>query len=370
MKDRFPLRFISVFITFVIVSGLYAAVSQPSVEFVTPSIVRIQWHPDGTLKDNNTGVCIYDSRPVSVNVSENAGVRKYVTEDLVVELSLATGSLSFIDGKTGVLLMSEDMAVPRTHHPVVEETVVYDDLTAKQIATANGMVTVKDVVRRDTVGVTDRFTENFLFSKNEALYGLGSHMEGYMNLQGKTQYLTQHNLKVSVPVIVSTRGYGLLFDVGCAMKYVSVPVESGYRASVEMEAADEIDYYFIKGEAMQDVVAGYRYLTGAVSLMPRYMFGYIQSKERYNSSRDIISTLEEFRRRHIPVDMIVQDWNYWPEGWGYMKMDSRHYPSPKNLADSVHALNARIMVSIWPNPQYCPQENDFRSRGYMLKNSI
>lgn len=370
MKDRFPFRFISVFITFVIVSALYAGVSQPSVEFVTPSIVRIQWHPDGTLKDNNTGVCIYDSRHVNVSVSENAGVRKYVTEDLVVEHSLATGALSFIDGKTGVLLMSEDMTVPRTHQPVVEETVVYDDLTAKQIDTANGMVTVKDVVGRDTVGVTDKFTENFIFSKNEALYGLGSHMEGYMNLQGKTQYLTQHNLKVTVPVIVSTRGYGLLFDVGCAMKYVSMPVESGYRATVEMEAADEIDYYFIKGEAMQDVVAGYRYLTGAVSLMPRYLFGYIQSKERYNSSRDIISTLEEFRRRHIPVDMIVQDWNYWPEGWGYMKMDSRYYPSPENLADSVHALNARIMVSIWPNPQYCPQENDFRSRGYMLKNSI
>ena len=121
---------------------------------------------------------------------------------------------------------------------------------------------------------------------------------------------------------------------------------------------------------MDDVIAGYRYLTGSVSLMPRYLFGYTQSKERYVSSDDIISTLREYRRRHVPIDMIVQDWNYWPEGWGYMKMNPKYYPSPKALADSVHALNAKIMVSIWPNPQYCPQERDFRRKGFMLEHSV
>lgn len=348
----------------------FAAIGQPVVEFVTPSVVRVQWHPDGGLRDNSTGVCVWQPKDVRVEVRETSGVKKYISGEIIVEQDLGTGSLRFIDPVSGDVLLSEDKISPRTHEAVVEETFVYEDSTARQVDTANGKVTVKDIVRRDTVGVTDKFTANFTFSRSEALYGLGAHTEGYMNLQGKTLYLTQHNLKVTVPVLVSTRGYGLLFDVGCAMKYTSVPSGDGYCATVEMDAANEIDYYFIKGDDMEDVVAGYRYLTGPVSMMPRYIFGYIQSKERYKSSEDIVGTLREFRRRHIPVDMIVQDWNYWPQGWGYMKMDSRHYPDPKALADSVHALNARLMVSIWPNPQYCPQEEDFRKRGYMLENSV
>lgn len=196
-----------------------------------------------------------------------------------------------------------------------------------------------------------------------------------MNLQGKTLYLTQHNLKAMVPMLCSTNGYGLLFDEGCAMKFTSSDAkgygkEKGYCTTMQFEGAKTLDYYFIKGARLDDVVAGYRYLTGEVSLMPRYLFGYTQSKERYVSSDDIINTLKEYRRRHVPIDMIVQDWNYWPQGWGYMKMNPKYYPSPKALADSVHALNAKLMVSIWPNPQWCPEAEDFKSRGMMLEHDV
>ena len=124
-----------------------------------------------------------------------------------------------------------------------------------------------------------------------------------MNLLGKTLWLTQHNLKITVPMLISPQGYGLLFDAGCAMKYSS----SGKAFTMQMEAARQIDYYFIKGDRMEDIVEGYRYLTGKVQLLPRYAFGYIQSKERYVSSDDLIGTLREYRRRHVPIDMIVQD---------------------------------------------------------------
>lgn len=315
MKLNSFARFILALIELITVSQLHGEETQPVIEFVTPFIVRVQWHPDGTPKDNDTGVCIYPSEKVDVRVSNGTKIKRYMSDELVVEQNLNTGALRFIDSTTGALLLSECPEQARTHQSVVEETFVYDDSTARQIDTANGKVTVKDIVSRDTIGVTDKFTVNFLFDNNEALYGLGCHTEGYMNLQGKTLYLTQHNLKVTIPVIVSTRGYGLLFDAGCAMKYVSTPVDAGYKATIEMEAANELDYYFIKGDSMEDVAAGYRYLTGPVSLMPRYVFGYIQSRERYKSSQDIISTLQEFRRRHIPVDLIVQDWNYWPKGW-------------------------------------------------------
>lgn len=332
--------------------SLCAQAGDVKVEFVTPRIVRVQWSADGRLPGNATGVCVYH-KPADIHESD----------ELMVKVDGAGGSVSFIDRKTGEVLLTEQW---RKAEPVVQERIVYDDASARTVDTANGKVTVKDIVRRDTVGCSIRYTSHFTCPGTKALYGLGAHMEDYMNLLGKTLWLTQHNLKVTVPVLVSPRGYGLLFDAGCAMKYSS----EGRDFTMQMEAAPQLDYYFIKGDDMEEVVAGYRFLTGQVSMMPRYLFGYIQSKERYTSSSDIIATLREMRRRHVPVDMIVQDWNYWPQGWGYMKMDRRYYPDPAALADSVHALNAKLMVSIWPNPQNCPQQDDFRNRGYMLENSV
>lgn len=238
----------------------------------------------------------------------------------------------------------------------------YDDATAHAEQTANGLVTVKSVARRDTVGYDTRYRLRLHLQPGEAIYGLGSHMEDYMDLSDKTLYLVQHNLKAVVPMLLSTEGYGILFNCGCAMKWD--------KGTMELDAADTLDYYIIRGKDFDQIVAGYRKLTGQVPLMPRYLFGYTQSKERYTSSADIIATLAEYRRRHVPIDMIVQDWNYWPQGWGYMKMDPKHYPDPKGLADSVHAMNARLMVSIWPNPQYCPEADDMKERGFMLEGSV
>lgn len=347
------------------------AMSQPRVQFITPEIVRVRWAPDAEDCDNGTGVCVYEPRSVEVDTVRHGTHVEYISSGLIAEVDMLSGAVTFRDRKSGSVLLREDPSRPHEHSLDVKERIVYDEASARTEVTANGNVTVKDIVRRDTVGVNDVYRVNFLFRDSEGLYGLGSHMEDYMNLLGKTVYLTQHNLKVSVPVINSTGGYGLMFDAGCAMKFSSAPCGADdYSGTMELEAARELDYYFIKGERMDDLVAGYRYLTGAVSLMPRYMFGYIQSRERYTSSDDIINTLMEYRRRHVPIDMIVQDWNYWPEGWGYMKMNRKYYPDPKALADSVHAMNARLMISIWPNPQYCPQQKDFMERGYMLEHSV
>ena len=318
------------------------------VEFITPRIVRVQWSADGKLPGNNTGVCVYNRQEVK-------------SPEIVVKTE--GDAISFIDSKTGKLLLKD---VARESEPVVQERIIYDDATAHMEETANGKVTVKDVIRRDTIGKSTRYISHFSCPGTKALYGLGAHMEDYMNLLGKTLWLTQHNLKVTIPVLLSPQGYGILFDAGCAMKYSS----QGQDFTMQMEAARQLDYYFIKGESMEDIVEGYRYLTGKVQLLPLYALGFIQSKERYVSSDDLINTLKGYRRRHVPIDMIVQDWNYWPEGWGYMKMNRKFYPDPKALADSIHALNGKLMVSIWPNPQYCPEERDFRERGYMLEHSV
>lgn len=364
MIKAFPFILLSVF--------WLRSMAQPKIQFVTPSVIRVQWTPDGVARDNGTGVCVYRPQDVATDVEHTPAKDIYRSSELTVEMDKKTWALTFRDNKDGKVLLSENPLKPREYEKVAQERIVYDDASAHIEETANGKVTVKDILYRDTVGFCNRYRANFIFDNDEAIYGLGAHMEDYMNLLGKTLYLTQHNLKATVPMLNSTGGFGLLFDAGCAMKFSSSRRLSGdgYDGTMELEASNELDYYFIKGERMDDVVSGYRYLTGAVSLMPRYLFGYIQSKERYVSSEDLLNTLREYRRRHVPIDMIVQDWNYWPEGWGYMKMNRKYYPDPKALADSVHAMHARLMVSIWPNPQYCPQERDFRQKGYMLEHSV
>ena len=342
------------------------------ISFITPDIVRVQWDPFSRFVSNGTGICIYNPEHVDVSVTEDSLVTSYQSSNLKVDVSKVNDAVSFRDAKTNRLIFQECPHMPHQYETIINERVVYDDSSARIEETANGKITVKDVIRRDTAGVNNKFILAFKSKMDEGLFGLGCHMEDYMNLQGKTLYLTQHNLKVSVPFLNSSNGYGLLFDAGCAMKFSSQPdsLSNVCNNTLELDAARHLDYYFINGSNMTDAVAGYRYLTGQVSMMPRYLFGYIQSKERYISSDDILQTLAEYRRRHIPIDMMVQDWNYWPEGWGYMKMDSRYYPSPSALADSVHKLNARLMVSIWPNPQGCPQESDFKSKGFMLEHSV
>lgn len=343
-----------------VVDGL----SRLRVEFVRADIVRVQYQPDGQLTGNGTDVCVAH-RKEKLPLTYSDDLWSVSSDSMTVCIDAATGAVSYYDLHHR-LLLREHPRCPRSSEKVWQEKITYDETSRRTAHTANGDVAVMDVLRRDTIGSTFRYRTYFDWTATEALYGLGSHMENYMNLRGKKMYLCQHNLKAMVPVLNSTAGYGLLFDAGCAMVYNDV-ADSSY---VEMEAARQIDYYFMKGTTMDAVVADYRWLTGQSPMMPRYLFGYTQSKERYCSSQELLDIVGEYRKRRIPLDMIVQDWNYWPAGqWGRMMMDSKYYPNKRMLADSLHAMNCRLMVSIWPNAQYCPQYDDFNRRGWILPGS-
>ena len=125
------------------------------------------------------------------------------------------------------------------------------------------------------------FKGQFVWQKDEALFGLGSHQEDHMNLRGTMQYLYQHNLKKSVPVLLSSKGYGLLFDAGSTMIFH----DDSLGSFMQMNAVNELDYYFMYGPEFDQVVGHYRTLTGKVQIMPKYIFGYVQSKERYKTLR-------------------------------------------------------------------------------------
>jgi alpha-D-xyloside xylohydrolase len=112
--------------------------------------------------------------------------------------------------------------------------------------------------------------------------------------------------------------------------------------------ADAIDYIVIAGPGADEVMAGYRDLIGPTPMMPRWAYGYIHCRERFHSSDEIIDTLSEFRRRRLPVDVMVQDWQYWGKyGWNAMRFDELHYPDPAALTGRLHAMGARFMLSVW-----------------------
>lgn len=119
--------------------------------------------------------------------------------------------------------------------------------------------------------------------------------------------------------------------------------------SIWSEMSPDMDYYFIAGQNLDEVISGYRTLTGKASLYPKWTLGFWQSRERYQSSKDIEDNMKKFRDLHIPVDNIVQDWNYWKlDSWGSHEFEAARYPTPQAMLDSVHAMNGRFMISVWP----------------------
>lgn len=142
--------------------------------------------------------------------------------------------------------------------------------------------------------------------------------------------------------------------------------------SIWSEMSPDMDYYFIAGQNLDEVISGYRTLTGKASLYPKWTLGFWQSRERYQSSKDIEDNMKKFRDLHIPVDNIVQDWNYWKlDSWGSHEFEAARYPNPQAMLDSVHAMNGRFMISVWPK-FYDTVKNykELDNRGWMYHQAI
>ena len=142
--------------------------------------------------------------------------------------------------------------------------------------------------------------------------------------------------------------------------------------SIWSEMSPDMDYYFIAGKNMDDVISGYRTLTGKAPVYPKWVLGFWQSRERYQSSKDIEENMKKFRDLHIPVDNIVQDWNYWKlDSWGSHEFEASRYPNPQAMLDSVHSMHGRFMISVWPK-FYDTVKNykELDSKGWMYHQAI
>ena len=144
------------------------------------------------------------------------------------------------------------------------------------------------------------------------------------------------------------------------------------KLSVWSEMAKDMDYYFIAGANADEVISGYRTLTGKAPVYPKWVLGFWQSRERYKTADEIVGTLSEFRKRQIPCDNIVQDWNYWKEDqWGSHQFEASRFPNPQAMLDDVHKMGGRFMISVWPK-FYCNTDNykELDAKGWMYHQAV
>ena len=150
------------------------------------------------------------------------------------------------------------------------------------------------------------------------------------------------------------------------------PEQDRYSLSFASESGKSIDYYVVVADNYDGVVAGYRELTGEAVLLPKWAYGFWQSRERYTNQQELVDVVKEYRKRGIPLDNIVLDWSYWPQdAWGSHDFDKAHFPKPKEMVDEVHALNANIMISVWPK-FYSTTDHykELDAKGYMLNKNV
>jgi alpha-D-xyloside xylohydrolase len=185
---------------------------------------------------------------------------------------------------------------------------------------------------------------------DEALYGLGCHPLDSLsiNYKGRNQELAIKYMTGAIPVLLSTRGFGLMWDNYSASSFYGG--EAGNtRFKFVSESGKAVDYYFFYGPDFDHIIDLYRQLTGTAPMFPKWAFGLFQSQDRYKSQQEILSVKDNYRNRHIPVDVIVQDWYYWsPRPIGSHLMNAERYPDPAAMLEALHKAHIHGMISIWP----------------------
>lgn len=183
-----------------------------------------------------------------------------------------------------------------------------------------------------------------LWGSYESFYGLGQHQAGVWNYRGEAVDISQDNTNIGIPFFLSSNGYGIFWNNASRSRFNNRFLSALYLSS---EFADEMDYYFLYGPEFDQIIAGYRELTGAAPLFGKWAYGFWQCKNKYNTQEELLGVAHKYRELHIPVDNIVQDWFWWYT-MGEPVFDRERYPDPPGMVDDLHKNNFHLMISVWP----------------------
>jgi alpha-D-xyloside xylohydrolase len=221
-----------------------------------------------------------------------------------------------------------------------------------------------------TIAGINTYTCNTSFNSpaDEALFGLGCHPEDTLsiNYKGRNQSMLIKYMTGAIPVMLSTKGYGLFWDNYSASDFYGGASKNTQYKYVS-ESGKMIDYYFFYGPGFDRIIDLYRRATGKAPMFPKWSFGLFQSQDRYKSQAEILAVKDGYRKNHIPVDAVVQDWYWWaPLPIGSHIINKERYPDPKGLINELHKANMHAMISIWPVFGSGTKDFDaFKSKGYL-----
>jgi len=256
------------------------------------------------------------------------------TGSIKVRILLETGSLRFTD-EHDVRLLQEYPFVARSFEPVI----------------ANG---------ESLYAVSDLF---YPLGEDEAFYGLGQHQNGVFNYRGTAIELAQVNTDVAVPMLISSKGYGLLWNTAAKSEFDNRFVTE---VKLSASAAHAIDYYFLYGPEMDQIIHQYRKMTGHAPLFGEWAYGFIQSKNSYSSQAELLKVTDEYRRQHVPLDVIVQDAT-WSDHLGDPTFKPNDYPDVPGMLDKLHAEHMHAMVSVWGVFDTSTKNyQDMKSEGFII----
>ena len=274
-----------------------------TIEFITPSIVHV-------VKGNATKTLVVTAKPMDKGWSASNG--QWKSKELTVRQD-AQGNLTFLTAKGQVLLQEKSC---------------------------------------DVKGARQTFT----LDKDEAIYGLGTIQNGKMNRRGEKKRMEQSNLEDFMNVLQSIKGWGIYWE-----NYSPTLFEDNADGmTFDAEVGDGVDYYFMYGKSADGVIAQMRYLSGNVPMFPLWTFGYWQSKERYKTARETEGIVDQYRALNVPLDGIIQDWQYWGSNylWNAMDFLADDFSNGKQMIDNVHKKHAHFMISIWAS--FGPMTQQFR----------
>lgn len=249
----------------------------------------------------------------------------------------------------------------------VYKYVIDGEPVIKKKLTANGEVSYIENARQEPERTSYEGQITFQVGKDELLLGLGQYEDGVFDYRNRTEYLYESNMRIAIPFLITTGHYAIFIDSESNMIFNS----NNEEVTFTIDTTKELSYYVILGEDTDDILKQFHLLTGKASMMPRWMFGYIQSKERYDNAQELLETAKEFRDRKIPIDCLVQDWYTWEEGlWGEKIFDKKRYPDLPGTVEALHNDHFRFMVSVWPNMSPDGENYaEFAKVGKLLPNS-
>lgn len=312
------------------------------VSFHSPSIVRVYKVPEGSRYEKESLVVLKEAEQTSVEFARNGQTVSLKSNRVEVKVDTSTGGIVFCDAAGGILLRDKDYGTQFTP---------FDDAGTPSYSVRQA----------------------FMLDKDEVIYGLGQQQRGKVNQRNQKLFLRNQNMHICIPFIHSVKGYGLYWDNYSPTLFTDNPQEMSF----DSEVGDCADYYFIYGQNADGVIAGVRELTGQAPLYPLWTLGFWQCRERYKSPDELCEVVDRYRSLKVPLDGIIQDWQYWGcnANWNSMQFQNPRYinklgdeeymkflpddedpnmrletpriKTPQEMVDYVHRKNAHLMISVW-----------------------